>query len=112
VDNSREFSSQCETVLQEVKRAYNFTDREVKHYYFEERDVVVGDIACGEASLATQSAKDLFPLWSPSREEFLTKVYCHTYDTVIEERWRLSIDFVDFEIRENMVAGIDLLCSF
>ena len=62
VDNSREFSSQCETVLQEVKRAYNFTDREVKHYYFEERDVVVGDIACGEASLATQSAKDLFPL--------------------------------------------------
>ena len=62
VDNSREFSSQCETVLQEVKRVYNFTDREVKRYYFEEQYVVVRNIACGEASLATQSAKDLFPL--------------------------------------------------
>ena len=62
MDNRREFDSQCETVLEDVKRAYNFTDREVKDYFFEEQDAVVGDIACGEAALAAQSVTNLFPL--------------------------------------------------
>jgi hypothetical protein len=62
MDNRIEFNSQCETLVQEVKRAFNFTDREFIRYYLEERDFVLRDIARGEASLATQSAKDLFPL--------------------------------------------------
>ena len=109
IEDRGQFNDQFREVLDDVRRVNKFTPDELTLYYLQEQDVIIGNVACEAAKEAVASANNLFLLQTPSRDEFLTKVYYHTYNQVIDERWRLSRDFIDAMVREEMMQICTLL---
>ena len=109
IENRRQFNDQFEKVLEEVRRINEASPQELRLYYLEGQNAIIGNVAWDTATRAVELAKELFPLQSPSRDEFIVKVYYHTYDKVIDERWRISRDFIDVMIREEMIEAWNLI---